>query len=217
MYGYIAMKLDHFDPGAARPLNFEIIRCFQDGADTFVQSVQMPQREHDAFVTMSLIRNEPAGGGRVLRQVTSPLRTPVQSARTMATGPRNSVQHELTQRNRARALDFFETVLVKGDLGRLDDFVPWGEFTSHHPEAGFGRDGFHRLIDSRFDNPEPLRYHGQILAVADGNFVAIFAQNSFEGRSFRVCDLFRMAYGNIVEHWDAVQEADRYEIADNDS
>ena len=212
----IDVKLDRVDPGGTRPLNFEIIRCFQDGADTFVQSVQMAQPHENTFVTVSLIRNEPDGGGRVIRQITSPLRTSVQCARTIATGPRNSVQHELTERNRARAMDFHRTVLIEGQLDRIDDHIPWGEFTSHHPEAGFGRDGFERLLEGRFNHPDPLRFHGQVLPVANGNFVAIFSQNSFAGRSYRICNIFRMAYGNIVEHWDAVQEVDRYELADND-
>ncbi len=210
------MALDRSSADIPRPLGFDIVRCFQDGEVTFVQAVQMAHPPDETWVSMSLIREESGNGGRVIRQVTSPVEAPGQPARAMTTGPRNSAGVQETEFNRERANEFFERVVRGQNLDALADYVPWGGFHSHNPDTGFGRDGLTRFLESRFDHAEPLTICGANHIVAHGSFVAIFSHTAYAGKVYSTCDLFRFEFGQIVEHWDAAQPANPYAVADND-
>lgn len=204
-----------------RPLGFDIVRCFQDGNQTFVQAVQMAHPQDETWISMSLIRQSSKApafgmGGRVVRQVTSPVQAPGHPSRAMTTGPREQASSRETEHNRTVATRFFDEVVRERNLDRIGEFIPWGGFHSHNPETGFGRDGLTRFLADRFDRAEPLAVRGAAHVVANGNFVAVFSHNAYAGGFFSVCDLFRFEFGQIVEHWDASQPADRFAVADND-
>ncbi len=52
----------------------------------------------------------------------------------------------------------------------------------------------------------PMVYTKNHFILGEGNFVLTSSEGSFLGKSVAFYDLFRIADGLIVEHWDTVEE-----------
>lgn len=51
-----------------------------------------------------------------------------------------------------------------------------------------------------------MEYKQTYRYIAEGNFVFTHSEGTFAGKHVAFADLFRIADGKIVEHWDAIQE-----------
>ncbi len=131
---------------------------------------------------------------------------PNRSGRSMVDGPTEATDHELTESNRTIVQSFVEAVLVNGQLDCLRDFVDAEAYTEHNPHLGDGvsllrsalaaKDGSRRRIDY-------LRVHR---VLAEGNFVLCVSEGNYGGVHSAFYDLFRLANGKVVEHWDTTEK-----------
>ena len=79
------------------------------------------------------------------------------------------------------------------------------DYVQHNPSVGNGREAAISLIEglsaAASFNPSVKRI------VAEGDLVAVHMHLSFgDGPGLAVMDMFRLADGKIVEHWDVIQE-----------
>lgn len=131
---------------------------------------------------------------------------PNESGRSMVDGPTEPCDPDRTEQNRDLVHAFVETVFVGGEFSRLAEFVDTENFSEHNPRLGDdiarlrselkAGDGLGRRIDYQ-------RIHR---VLADGNFVLCVSEGHFGGVHSAFYDLFRLAKGKVVEHWDTTEK-----------
>ncbi len=103
--------------------------------------------------------------------------------------------------------DLFDKVLIPMDKTLVDSSSP-RTISSDSSLAEPGRDALKRWLDFvRVESPQATQKIYRMFAEDD--HVVTHQPMSSAGRAIRgfaVCDIFRIANGRIVEHWDVLQE-----------
>jgi len=119
------------------------------------------------------------------------------------------------ERNRAFVLDFYERVFNKHDLKAAEDIVA-ENYIQHNPNFPTGRAAFVEILAKRFkQNPEA---HARIVRTAvDGDLVYLHTHSLLHpgDRGRAIVNIFRVADGKIVEHWDVSQPVPEKAANDN--
>jgi predicted SnoaL-like aldol condensation-catalyzing enzyme len=107
--------------------------------------------------------------------------------------------------NRDVVLDFYEAGVNRRDYAAA--FRHLGEhYIQHNPNVADGREGFREFFD--FMEKEFPNFRVEIKRVfIEGDMVAVHVR-SFDGptpNGEAGVDIFRLAAGKIVEHWDVIQ------------
>ncbi len=128
---------------------------------------------------------------------------PNQSGHSMVDGPTDATDHDLTENNRALVRSFVETVLVDGQLDRLTDFIDEETYAEHNPHQG---DGVTMLRAALENGRLLIDYHRLHRVLAEGSFVLCVSEGNYGGVHCAFYDLFRLANGKVVEHWDTTEK-----------
>jgi predicted SnoaL-like aldol condensation-catalyzing enzyme len=131
---------------------------------------------------------------------------PNQSGHSMVDGPTKATDLVLTETNRALVRSFVETVLVEGQLDRLTDYINEDTYTEHNPLLGDGVLILRSALQAEDDNRRRIDYHRAHRILAEGNFVLCVSEGQYDGVHSAFYDLFRIAGGKIVEHWDTTEK-----------
>jgi predicted SnoaL-like aldol condensation-catalyzing enzyme len=134
-----------------------------------------------------------------------PREGPNRSDHSMVDGPTEVTDLERTEANRDLARAFVETVRIGGQIGRLGAFVCSDQYTEHSPHGVDGFEPLKRRLEGAAADPEGLTYRRLHRVLAQGNFVLTVSEGSREGAHTVFYDLYRIAAGRIVEHWDTVE------------
>lgn len=107
--------------------------------------------------------------------------------------------------NRQIVEDFLDLINRQGLVREAFERHVADEYIQHNPAAGNGREDAIALIEGLSAapgfNPAVKRM------VAEGDLVAVHMHVQFEAQpGLAVMDMFRLADGKIVEHWDVIQE-----------
>jgi predicted SnoaL-like aldol condensation-catalyzing enzyme len=201
-----------------RPPNFEfsVTRVLQDGDAIFVKAVHEPASgEGASWLAMSLIRADTSGLMSVRRQISARyLQSDCLCSSLAACALPNGPKSE-TGASKALVRGFVDIVLEHDYRARLGEFIDREVFVSHTPAGCSRPDRIEDFIARRRSRPG-LRYHGIDDLVGEGSFVALFSCFDIEGTHYRACDLFRVAGGRIVEHWDVIEAVPAHTVAHND-
>lgn len=130
---------------------------------------------------------------------------PNRSGRSMVDGTVKATDHDLTDVNRTLVRDFADTVLVGGDLDRLGDFVD-PDYLEHNPHLEDGTAALRHALQARSGNQRRIDYHRVHRVLAEGNFVLCVSEGQLDGIHSAFYDLFRVAGGKLVEHWDTTEK-----------
>ncbi len=110
-----------------------------------------------------------------------------------------------TEKNKAFARAFVETVLIKGQFDKILDF--------YHPDIIQHNPFIDNTVQGLIKGVETLQQQGLSIQIqeiwkvfGEGNFVLVCSEGLFAGKPTAFFDLFRTANGKIVEHWDVLQE-----------
>jgi predicted SnoaL-like aldol condensation-catalyzing enzyme len=133
----------------------------------------------------------------------TPVVSPTASGRTQTDGPTIVTEPGSTEANRALVTEFATKVLIGGDLSVLTDYISTLRYDQHNPEAADGLDGFGAAAARWAERGKFLRYQTVHRVIADGEFVLLQSEGEF-GVPVAYYDLFRVAGGRIVEHWDVI-------------
>jgi predicted SnoaL-like aldol condensation-catalyzing enzyme len=108
-----------------------------------------------------------------------------------------------TSKNKALALEAFETLFNKRDYAAAERF--WSpNYIQHSAHIEPGREGLFNLIKSL---PPTLKYEPGAI-VADGDLVIIHGRFSRFGQpmAWIAADIVRISDGLLAEHWDVIQD-----------
>ncbi len=130
---------------------------------------------------------------------------PNQAGRSMVDGPTESRDHELTEQNRAFAKEFVEEVLIEGRLERLSDYLD-DAYADHNPRLAEGTTALRAALQETEAGRRRIDYQRLHRVLAEGDFVLCVSEGAFAGVHSAFYDLFRLAAGKIVEHWDTTEK-----------
>lgn len=133
-----------------------------------------------------------------------PLRGPNPSGRGMLDGATEITDHEKTEANRVFVRDFADEVLVNRRLARMEAFLDPG-LLQHSPDIADGIAALRIALEATWEGARRLRYDRVHRVLAEGNFVLCMSEGARDGTHTSFYDLFRVADGKIVEHWDTVE------------
>lgn len=131
---------------------------------------------------------------------------PTISGRTMVDGPTKAVDLALTEANRAFVRRFVQTVLVDGQTERLGDFINGEGFAEHNPHIADGAAALGSALNRARNGQKHIDYQHIHRVLAEGNFVLCVSEGQLEGEHCAFYDLFRVADGKLVEHWDTTEK-----------
>ncbi|MGY4982782.1 nuclear transport factor 2 family protein [Streptomyces sp. 900105755] len=133
----------------------------------------------------------------------TPVVTDTASGRTQTDGPSAPSDPDRTEANRALVTEFAQKVLVGADYSVLTDYISTDTYRQHNPEAADGLDGFGAAAARWAEQGKNLVYRAVHRVVAEGDLVLLQSEGEF-GVPVAYWDLFRVADGRIVEHWDVI-------------
>lgn len=133
----------------------------------------------------------------------TPVVTDTVSGRSQTDGPGAPGDLDRTGANRALVTEFAEKVLVGADYSVLTDYISTETYLQHNPGAADGLDGFGAAAAKWAEQGKNLVYRTVHKVVAEGDLVLLQSEGEFGG-PVAYWDLFRVADGRIVEHWDVI-------------
>jgi predicted SnoaL-like aldol condensation-catalyzing enzyme len=130
---------------------------------------------------------------------------PNPSGRTMTDGATEITDRHLTAENKALVTAFANDVLIGGQFDRVTDYITGGNgYLQHNPQIGDGLDALGAAFAALARAGTPVTYTRVHRTVAEGNFVFLMSEGAIGPAPTAFFDLFRVADGRIVEHWDVV-------------
>ena len=133
----------------------------------------------------------------------TPQATKTVSGRSQVDGPAEVTDPDKTEANRALVLGFVEKILKGGDFSVVTDFISTEQYDQHHPEVADGLAGLGAAFAAWTEQGKKIAYGTTHRVIAEGNFVLVVTEGVFDV-PVAYWDLFRVADGKIVEHWDIV-------------
>ena len=179
-----------------------IVRAFEDGAFVFAHT------EYDFAsrkIGFELFRFE---DGQTVEHWDNiqPRLGPNLSGHSMVDGPTEATDHALTEANRALVGSFVEDILIGAAHDHLSDFISAENYTEHNPRLSDGVDALRAELEKREDGQRVINYEKLHRVVAEGSFVLSVSEGDVSGTHSAFYDLFRIADGKLVEHWDTTEK-----------
>lgn len=128
------------------------------------------------------------------------------SGRNMTDGQVVSIEHNLTEHNRAIVSSFVTDVLINRKLDLLENYVCNENFIQHNPQLADGIQALRFALSIKSGTKYELTYLHAHRILAEGNFVLSVCEGSIKNQQCAFYDLFRIDNGKLVEHWDTIEE-----------
>lgn len=176
----------------------EIVRVFEDGDFVFAQT------DYDFNVVevgFEVFRFEDGLIVEHWDNLQSKPSGPNPSGHTMLDGSTENTDLDKTEENRNFIRSFVEEVLLNDQLSALDHYVDSENYIEHNPNMS---DGLPALRETLARHDVSRNYETIHRLLAEGNFVLSVCEGHLNGDHVSFYDLFRIADGKIVEHWDTV-------------
>ena len=145
----------------------------------------------------------------------SPVTPPNPSGRTQFDGTTEITDLDKTAENKQLVTNFVNDVLHGNAPEKITDYISGKTYLQHNSGVADGLEGLGKAIQAMIDSGTPMTYSRTHMIVAEGNFVFTASEGQFLGEHSAFFDLFRVADGKIVEHWDVIQKIQKE--AANDS
>lgn len=179
-----------------------IVRAFEDGDYVFAHTEYDFSRRNIGF---EVFRFE---DGRAVEHWDNiqPRQGPNASGRSMVDGPTEAGDRAFTEPNRALVRTFVETVLIGDRPDRLSDFLNEGSYAEHNPSLPDDIAVLRSALDSRNGDGRRIDYQRIHRVLAEGAFVLCVSEGHKDTVHCAFYDLFRVADGRVVEHWDTTEK-----------
>ncbi|WP_407833961.1 hypothetical protein [Vibrio rotiferianus] len=132
---------------------------------------------------------------------------PNPSGRTQFDGATEITDVNKTDENKAIVSDFVQTILMKGDMSQISEFIGEkdSDYIQHNVAVADGLSGLSVALKQLAEAGMPMVYSKNHLILGEGNFVLSVSEGQFMNQHVAFYDLFRVDNGKIVEHWDTVE------------
>jgi len=203
--------LAQLPPGSAK---VDVVRVLADGDYVFTHTA------YDFFgpkIGFDIFRFE---GDRIVEHWDNLQQTPAgpnPSGRSMIDGAREPTDLGATEANKARVRAFVEEVLVGGHGEKLGQYLSSREYLQHNPQIADGIEGLTAALGAMAASGVSMKYHRIHRVLGEGNLVLVVSEGEFAGKPTSFYDLFRVADGLIVEHWDVIETIPPRESWKNDN
>jgi len=179
-----------------------IVRAFEDGDFVFAHTEYDFANRNIGF---EVFRFE---DGRAVEHWDNiqPRQGPNQSGRSMVEGPTEANDHALTESNREVVRAFVDSILVKNELEKLEDYIDEENYAEHNSRLSDGLSGLRSALATADDGRRTVDYQRVHRVLAEGNFVLSVSEGYYNGVRSAFYDLFRVVSGKLVEHWDTTEK-----------
>ncbi len=127
---------------------------------------------------------------------------PNETGRTMVDGAIEAIDLDRTAANREIVRSFVNDVLIDGQTAQLNRFLDREQMIEHHPRI---EDGLLARANANTQSDAKIRYDRMHRILAEGDFVLSVCEGTIDGAPSSLYDLYRVADGKLVEHWDTVE------------
>ena len=182
----------------------QVKRAFQDGDFAVLHT------EYDFFgpkAGFDIFRFE---DGQIVEhwdnlQATAPANA---SGRTQFDGATEVTDLDQTAANKAIVADFVQTILINGDMSKINQFIDNGDkdYLQHNPMVADGLSGLGAALGELAKQGMPMVFSKNHKILGQGNVVLSVSEGTFLNKHVSFYDLFRLSKGKIVEHWDTIEE-----------
>lgn len=166
-----------------------IVRAFEDGDYVFAHTEYDFSRRNIGF---EVFRFE---GEQVVEHWDNiqARKGPNSAGHTMVDGITEASDTVFTEVNRVFVRSFVEKYLIGKELESFGQYVNLNSLVEHSPEIGIA------------DKGKTMNYEQIHRVLAEGDFVLTVCEGDIEGVHTAFYDLFRVAEGKLVEHWDTTE------------
>ena len=135
-----------------------------------------------------------------------PRKGPNLAGHTMVDGAIEISDSGKTKSNRQIVQTFVEEVLINRQLEKLAHYIDNECYTEHNPDSGDGQSALRSvLLELTSAGDFKILYTKSHRVLAEGNFVLSVSEGFSNGVHSSFYDLFRLADGKLVEHWDTTE------------
>lgn len=113
---------------------------------------------------------------------------------------------EKTEENKTIVKGFVQDVLMGGAPGKITEYINVDKYFQHNAHVADGLDGLGKALEEMAKTGTPMVYDANHFVLGEGNFVLTVSEGQFLGKHVSFYDLFRLEEGQIVEHWDVIEE-----------
>ena len=176
------------------------VRVFEDGDFAFAHN------EYDFSSVDAAFEVFRFADGRAVEHWDNiqPVEGPNPSGRGMLDGVTEITDLDKTEANRALVRDFVDRVLVGRRLGAISDYLDQA-LVQHNPRLADGVPALRAALKAESGDGFAIHYARIHRVLAEGNFVLCISEGAQSGVHSSFYDLFRVAQGKIVEHWDTIE------------
>jgi predicted SnoaL-like aldol condensation-catalyzing enzyme len=180
------------------------LRGFEDGSKVFLHTVAMFGWRDVEQVRLDIFDTDDDDHLTEHWGVATPLRGHSRSGYSQVDGALWADDLDHTAENKEIVEAYVRECLIEGDHTRLSRYLAPDGYVDHDPDALCGLRDYRHFLEG----PDVARYTDLRQVVGCGNLVATFSlcDDSITENCDATGDLFRVACGRIVEHWD-VREA----------
>jgi predicted SnoaL-like aldol condensation-catalyzing enzyme len=106
--------------------------------------------------------------------------------------------------NKKVVVDFYRTVFIEKKVREGFERYVAPDYIEHSPHVRPNRDAILKALSQRVTK-ESIADMKRVIAEGDLVVLHVHARNNLQDRGRAVVEIFRVAHGRIVEHWDVVQ------------
>ena len=128
---------------------------------------------------------------------------PNAAGHSMVDGPTEATDLHRTETNRQFVRSFVDDILINGRLHELGRYIESERYTEHSPRLA---DREAALNTARSGEGIGMKYDRIHRVLAEGSFVLAVSEGSLDAVHCAFYDLYRVAAGRIVEHWDTIEK-----------
>jgi predicted SnoaL-like aldol condensation-catalyzing enzyme len=128
---------------------------------------------------------------------------------TLVDGETTVTDRGRTDQNQELVTTMVREVFVEGRYDQLPNYIA-ASYIQHNPRVDNGLMGLQAFLTAVRAQGVQMAYTASPLVVADGNFVLVGSEGYLGTMADYTVfyDLFRVAAGKVVEHWDVIQAVD---------